>query len=301
MIEANNPILSKMLDRLFVSMMDGPSMNCRPHASRQRMDLVHLEKLRDLTGGQVLTGLLGEGEVKVHARVPLPSRVQATGENTKATKAEEKAAHHAWSEQYTTRNKLRLIAEDARTYEQDTGVHALSIGFPIVNLPPGFFGRSGASGRRIVAPIAFLPVSLLVKAGAKQALELSRHGQRGNDLIVPNIALLAWIEQQSGRALPDLLEFKGVNAWKQLAELTQVVAAMLEIASLPEFESDMPADFKLEATPKSDEGQPIVVPAAVLGLFPSANEGLLRDTREMIKNGFDDGPSSNFIRLGVTL
>src|SRR5262245_49948444 len=120
MIEPNNPILSKMLDRLFVSMMDGPSMNCRPHASRQRMDVVQLEKLKDLTGGQILTGLLGQGEVKVHARVPLPSRVQATGENAKAIKAEEKAAHQAWSEQYTTRNKLRLIAEDARTYEQDT-------------------------------------------------------------------------------------------------------------------------------------------------------------------------------------
>src|ERR1051326_1358734 len=106
MIDANNPILSKMLERLFVSMMDGPSMNCRPHASRQRMDLVQLEKLRDVTGGQILSLLLGQGEVKLHARVPLPSRAATTAETAKAIKAEEKAAHQAWSEQYQTRNKL---------------------------------------------------------------------------------------------------------------------------------------------------------------------------------------------------
>src|SRR5262245_16818850 len=35
MIEPNNPILTKMLDRLFAAMLNGPSMNCRPHASRQ--------------------------------------------------------------------------------------------------------------------------------------------------------------------------------------------------------------------------------------------------------------------------
>ena len=29
MIEPNNPILSKMLDRLFAAMLNGPSMNCR--------------------------------------------------------------------------------------------------------------------------------------------------------------------------------------------------------------------------------------------------------------------------------
>src|SRR6266545_2039129 len=58
----------------------------------------------------------------------------------KQEKAEEKAAKHDWAEQYMIRNKLRLIAEDARTYEQDTGVHALNIGFPVISLPPGVFG-----------------------------------------------------------------------------------------------------------------------------------------------------------------
>ena len=88
MIEANNPILSKMMDRLFVSMMDGPSMNCRPHASRQRIDLIQLEKLRDLSAGKILLSALGEGEAKLTAarhcqqgvkRRPRPRGVQPAG------------------------------------------------------------------------------------------------------------------------------------------------------------------------------------------------------------------------------
>ena len=54
MIEPNNPILTRMLDRLFAAMLNGPSMNCRPHASRQRLDLVQLGKLRDIEPGAIL-------------------------------------------------------------------------------------------------------------------------------------------------------------------------------------------------------------------------------------------------------
>ncbi|HEX8525302.1 MAG TPA: AAA domain-containing protein [Tepidisphaeraceae bacterium] len=302
MIEPNNPILSKMLERLFVGMMDGPSMNCRPHASRQRMDLVQLEKLKDLTGGQILLSILREGEAKLTARVPLPSRAPHTAESSKAAKAEEKALQHAWSEQYMVRNKLRLIAEDARTYEQDTGVHALQIGFPVISLPPGVFGgRVGAGSRRVLAPIAFIPATMTVKTGSKQAVDLGRRGEANENLIIPNIALLAWLEQQSGRQLPDLEELKGVDPWGQLCELTRVVAQLVECSVPPELDQAMPAEISLAATPSKDDGLPIIAPAAVLGLFPTANEGLLRDTREMLAKGVADGPITSFIRLGVTL
>ena len=80
MIEPNNPILSKMLDRLFAAMLNGPSMNCRPHASRQRLDLLQLAKLRDLEPGEVLMQMLGkEGTVKLAARVSIPTR-KTTGD-----------------------------------------------------------------------------------------------------------------------------------------------------------------------------------------------------------------------------
>src|SRR3712207_7585147 len=54
MVEPGNSIVGKMLERLFASMVNGPSMNCRPHASRQRLDLSQLSRLRDLDGGQAL-------------------------------------------------------------------------------------------------------------------------------------------------------------------------------------------------------------------------------------------------------
>ena len=42
------------------------------------------------------------------------------------------------------------IIEDARTYEQDTGVHVLSVGFPILQLPPGSLGGGRSTGTRWV-------------------------------------------------------------------------------------------------------------------------------------------------------
>src|SRR5437660_714388 len=60
MIESKNPVLTKMLDRLFASMVNGPSMNCRPQASRQRVDFFQLSRLRDLAAGPTVLQLLGE-------------------------------------------------------------------------------------------------------------------------------------------------------------------------------------------------------------------------------------------------
>src|SRR3954462_12954229 len=176
MIEPNNAILTKMLDRLFASMLNGPSMNCRPHASRQRIDLVQLSKLRDATPGDLLLQLLAKEKwtVKLAARVPTPSRKILNSEEPLTH--EQLAIQEAWHDQQTLRSKLRLIAEDARTYEQDTGVHALNLGFPLLSLPPGTFGgRFGIPpSRRVLAPIAFVPLTLTVKTGAGQAVEMSR-------------------------------------------------------------------------------------------------------------------------------
>ena len=66
MIEPNNSILTKMLDRLFAAMLNGPSMNCRPHASRQRLD----EDCPDLVA---LSGPY------IHYDLPAPARLVAAG------------------------------------------------------------------------------------------------------------------------------------------------------------------------------------------------------------------------------
>ena len=150
-----------MLDRLLAGLMSGPNMNCRPHNSRQRVDLVQISKLADLTPEQMLKDLLGpEKSAKAMARVKLPRKT--SGEEESRSPAE-----RAWVEQSNLLNKLRVIADDARTYANDTGVHALSIGFPILSLPPGSFaGGARGSTKRILAPIAFIPVNVILKRGA---------------------------------------------------------------------------------------------------------------------------------------
>ena len=55
---------------------------------------------------------------------------------------EEKSAIQAYSDQQSVITKLRGIAEDAKSYENDTGVHVLQIGFPLLSLPPGSFGQA---------------------------------------------------------------------------------------------------------------------------------------------------------------
>ena len=54
-----NKVLAKMLDRLFAGLMSGAGMNCRPHASRQRVDLTQLARLKDGAPEEILRQLLG--------------------------------------------------------------------------------------------------------------------------------------------------------------------------------------------------------------------------------------------------
>src|SRR5437773_8433826 len=109
MIEPNNPILSRMLDRLFAAMLNGPSMNCRPHASRQRLDLLHLGRLRDMPPGDVLLALLGkEPSVKLAARVPVPARKPINGGAPEELRTPEQIeAQTAYDDQQFVRTKLR--------------------------------------------------------------------------------------------------------------------------------------------------------------------------------------------------
>src|SRR4051812_195389 len=51
-----NKFLEKMLQRLYAALSSGPALNCRPHQSRQRVDLAGLAKLAE--------GVTAEGIVK---------------------------------------------------------------------------------------------------------------------------------------------------------------------------------------------------------------------------------------------
>src|SRR5688500_5507765 len=73
--ESDNKIGVRMLERLFAGLLSGPNLNCRPHNSRQRVDLTHLARLGDLSADDILRGLLGDPrQAKLTARVPAPKR-----------------------------------------------------------------------------------------------------------------------------------------------------------------------------------------------------------------------------------
>jgi hypothetical protein len=61
-----NAILERLLDRLYASLVHGPCLSCRPHHSRQRLDLTGLRALQHLAPDEILPRLLdGEGRCRV--------------------------------------------------------------------------------------------------------------------------------------------------------------------------------------------------------------------------------------------
>jgi hypothetical protein len=319
MSESANGVLAKMLERLFASLVNGPSLNCRPHSSRQRIDLVQFAKLGDLSPIHALRELLGdERQVKVSAKVPPPKRtrlqipvplpMQEPETREPELSAEERAAQKAWSEQESVLSKIRTIVEDAKTYEQDTGAHVLNIGFPLLSLPPNSLQTSrGSLSRRIIAPIAFIPVNVTVKMGTHRGIEINCRGD-GIDLVTPNIALLAWLEQQSGLTATDLFaDEKGEAPWREITELIAYVAKMAGVTPPSvltglQLEQGGGSDLELCSAPRSDDNDDVaILPSAVLGLFPLANQGLLRDTQDLLSDASIQGPLESFIKLDSSL
>ena len=301
MADGGNRILARMLDRLFASMVNGPSLNCRPHASRQRIDLSALSRLRDKAPEAALRELLGEArETRITARVAPPGN---KGDDPQRPDPEQEA----WTDQQAILAKLRVIAEDARTYEQDTGVAVLNIGFPLLSMPPGTFAaHQGPATRRIIAPIAFIPVTLTLRAGASQSVQIACRGD-GADLVTPNTALLAWLEQQTGQPTSDLFADElGEEPWREICEVVRRTAHLLELPVPDLFTRmppDLPASIPLVGTPRTEEldAGPAILPAGVLGLFPMSNQGLLRDMQAMNAGQDIQGPVESFIRADVNL
>jgi hypothetical protein len=305
------PILKKMLDRLFAAMMNGPNLNCRPHSSRQRIDLVQLSKLQSTGPEQILHELLGANRsCKVSALAKPPKqnadpeeKPEDDTEESEERKAERKMRQE-FAEQTSVLNKLRIIVEDARTYENDTGVHVLQLGFPLLNLPPGKSGMPGMT-RRIFAPLAFISLSISVKTGARPAVEFEPRS-KGAGVVVPNIALLAWLERQTGHAPKEIFaDEDGAKPWHEIVSIVKAVCTQLAIDVPTMFRSAdaIPESLAMLASPKADQDgdQTGILPAAVIGLFPMSNQGLLRDTQAMIDNGELAGPLKKFLDLDPAL
>lgn len=306
-----NPILEKMLDRLYASLIGGPSLNCRPHSSRQRVDVTSFTSLGLNDTQHILIELLSEGRTcSLTASVPIPPSLASrdgspklhftdqTPEPEQLT-PEQQAAVKAWNAQKSLMTKLRNLSEDARTYEQDTGVPALQLGFPILSMPPASIG---GSSRRVLAPVAFVPVQMEVAAGRHPGVKLACRGD-GIDLITPNPALMAWLERETGKTPQDFFEDEeGAEPWREIRVLIEYVTAALGITP-PDPSATDPESLVLSPIPRADDlpNQPAIIQGAVLGLFPASNQGLLRDTRAMIDADAIPEPVAPFVDVNADL
>jgi hypothetical protein len=316
-----------MLQRLYASLSSGPALHCRPFQSRQRIDLALVAGLEPARPEAILARILSEERsTKLTPKLRPPAVALATAaaqappavaetpgslpelspEGQPAPEStlsdEERAVLRAWREQQALLAKLRNIADDARTYEQDTGAHVLHLGFPLLHLPPGKRAAPSRSGaqKRVLAPIAFVPVSLTVKSGRSPQVVLEAAGE-GVDLVQPNTALLAWIEQQTGVRTPELFaDEEGKDPWREISELVAYVAKVFEL-EVPALGPEKP----LVATPRSDDDdakEAGIVSASVLGLYPISNLSLLRDVDDMLEGKVElAGPIESFLKSDVSL
>src|SRR5688572_17019892 len=207
-----------MLERLYGSLATGPVLSCRPHSSRQRIDLVQVAKIGGKEASEVMAALLGtERQVKL---APAALASIASG----GIHADE-VARTAYEEMVATLGKLRTIVEDARTYVQDTGAEVLYVGYPLLDLPPDQRTRNEAFTKRVLAPICFVPIEIAVRTARPQSVALSCAAE-GEERVIPNAALVAWIEQTTGKklVLPQG-EDEDQNTWQ---EINHVVAQVCE-------------------------------------------------------------------------
>jgi len=306
-----NRILDKMVDRLYASLATGPVLSCRPHSSRQRIDLMQVAKL---AGGGAAASDAGTGAATILRELLGEARqVKLSPPALPSAAPEADVARH--EERQSVLGKLRTIAEDAKTYEQDTGAHVLYVGFPLLDLPPNSargagnsagaaarvgrgFGGGDAFAKRILAPICFVPIQLAIRTTRPQSVTIECANE-GNERVIPNAALLAWIEQTTGQTieLPSD-DDEDTQTWREINHITQLVAKALGL----DVPAELSPDGAIVATPKADEERTArVLPSAVLGLFPVTNQNLLRDLEALADGEVPDGPIQSFLRADHTL
>lgn len=297
-----HPLLSRMLDRLYASMVNGPSLNCRPSQSRQRLDLTALALVGVEDPAAVLAAILGEqGLAKVQVRLPDAGSIDPSEAPTERTELgaagkPRRRARTQVEELQALLRKLATIAEDARIFEQDTGARVLHLGYPLLHVPPR---PTDTSVRRILAPVAFIPVELVVKKGRVQLLELSSAAD-GADKVMPNSALLAWVEQQTGKRLRTAAEeLEAEDPWRELNGLVEAICDALELPRPAPFAPGSP----LRPTPRADEAPAgaAILPSAVLGLYPASNQSLLEDLKALADGEPLRGPLEAFLRVDARL
>ncbi|HTI68970.1 MAG TPA: AAA domain-containing protein [Candidatus Limnocylindria bacterium] len=272
-------ILRTMLQRLYANLAAGPGLQARPHNSRQRIDLMDLRLLRSGDPSSAIATLLANPEKSLDFAVSEAAFEAAESAEAKAKELPTKARARQ-DPRAKLLTKLRDIAEDAVDYYNDHGEQSLFIGFPLLSLPASSDRQSGKS-QRVLAPVLFIPVSLRVRRGSGAGVSLQLVGN-GAELVQPNLALMAWLEHQSGTSTEGIFaDETGEEPWREIADALGTVVKAVGIKEPMTFT----AETRLSPAPRTEElpDKPALLPCAVMGLFPLANPGLLRDTKWMIE------------------
>ncbi len=258
-------VLQAMIQRLYRAVMRGPGLNARPHSSRQRIDILELAALGD--GTPRLNSLLESGSWSAKATIKAP------------LDPGDREGQERWQRQLGVVRKLHRIASDARDYAQDHGESALALGFPLLSIPPS---KIRGSSSRVLAPLAFVPIQLGIISKLQPTVTLSTTGE-GSDLLEPNPSLLAFIEHVTSHPFNiDEAMANDLPPWEELDGLTRCIAEALGGLAL----TPLHAESALHPVPRTDDlpDEPTLLPSAVLGLFPTRNLQLLRDTQWMAEN-----------------
>jgi hypothetical protein len=287
--------LDALADRLLLAALNGPAMQCRPHRSRQRIDLARLATAAKTSPADLLHGILTDDdgvELRLPTQRPMripraPGRVRDQSPVERdPPEAPDSPAEKEHDDSQTVGSKLRTIAEDARVYEQDTGISVLAIGFPLLHIPPDASLGGAPIGRRILAPLAFLPITLTVRPNG---CHIARRAEM--TALVPNSSLYAWLERHTGKAIANESEADDPSAHsdaaavpaplEQLNEWVQRIAAALKIPAIEMQFEGAETSWRLAPEGSSDTATPALVQSAVIGLFPMAKQGLIADMRSL--------------------
>jgi hypothetical protein len=242
--------LRKMGSRVYSAFMNGPTLNCRPAKSKQRLDFRAFDRFGPVGFSAFLLDTLAE-DGQAHVLT--------------FSQGEEADDLHS---------KLADISKDAITYERETGIGCLYVGFPVLHVPP----NKAFDGKRVSAPVAFVPVALKLTELVSRKVELSPTGYA-----IPNATLVHWVEKQTGKALELPEETNDAGAYA--SELARRICAALEISS-PSLTGHL-------CDPAGGEAIELLR-AAVLGLYPLPSINVIRDL-EAMERGEQPGAAAAFL------
>src|SRR5688500_18956421 len=113
MAETPNKILQRMLERLYASLASGPLLSCRPHASRQRMDLIRLGQLDGPKPTDILPMLFApDGSAKLVGRRGEPEPSRSLSRSDDESLNDLGAASGSGADDGGVWSRLRTIIED---------------------------------------------------------------------------------------------------------------------------------------------------------------------------------------------